>query len=246
MERLQKFLANGGVASRRKAEQMIQEGRVKVNGKIVTELGVKVDGERDVVEVDGKAIHCQKSFVYYLLNKPSGYVTTVADQFSRPTVTQLLTGVKERVYPVGRLDYETEGLIILTNDGDLAFKLTHPKHKVDKVYQVLIEGEVNQEALDKLAKGVLLEDGITAPAKGKFLKKWPHQTLIELRIHEGRNRQVRRMVAALGLKVKYLRRIKVGSLELGSLPLGKYRSLTETEIEELKKIEGIESSKSEK
>lgn len=234
MERLQKYIAHCGVASRRKAEQLITNGKVKVNNITVTQLGTKIDSNRDIVHVNGEIIKAKEKLVYYVLNKPSGYVTTVKDQFNRPVVNQLLQEVEERVYPVGRLDYETEGLLLLTNDGELAYKLTHPKYKINKVYQVLVEGKILVETLVKLETGVMLEDGLTAPANTRILKRWDHQTLIELTIREGRNRQVRRMIAAVGHKVKHLKRVRIGFLQLADLPIGHYRKLTAAEVDKLK------------
>jgi pseudouridine synthase len=229
-------MANAGVASRRKAEELILAGKVKVNGVTVRELGTKVNPGADLVEVEGKKIPAMVKPVYYMLNKPRGYVTTARDQFNRLTVLDLLDDVKSRVYPVGRLDYETEGLLLLTNDGELAYKLTHPKNQVDKVYEVLVDGSVSNHTLQQLAKGVMLDDGKTLPAKVKVLKHWPHQTLVELTIREGRNRQVRRMMAAVGHKVKELKRTKIAFLKLRDLKQGQYRPLTPTEIAGLKSL----------
>jgi pseudouridine synthase len=236
LERLQKVIAYGGIVSRRKAEELIMAGKVKVNGITVKELGTKINPGTDLVEVEGKKIETMVKPVYYMLNKPRGYVTTVRDQFNRLTVLDLLKDIKCRVYPVGRLDYETEGLLLLTNDGELAFKLTHPKNKVDKVYEVLVEGSVSKTTLQQLAKGVMLDAGKTLPAKVKVLKSRPYQTLVELTIREGRNRQVRRMMAAVGHKVKQLKRTKIAFLELKDLKQGQYRSLTLAEIERLKSL----------
>ncbi|MDW7674523.1 MAG: pseudouridine synthase [Bacillota bacterium] len=227
---MQKFLANAGIASRRKAEQLILEGKVIVNGVITTELGTKINPAKDVVKVKGQPVKAAEQKVYYMLNKPSGYITTVKDQFNRPSVMTILADIHERIYPIGRLDYETEGLLLLTNDGDLAYKLTHPSKKVDKTYQVLIDGEITDLSLDKLRKGVALDDGVTAPAQASVLKKWPHQTLLELIIHEGKNRQVRRMLDAVGHKVKYLKRVKIGPIALKNLAVGQYRALSQREI----------------
>ncbi|MBS4025274.1 MAG: rRNA pseudouridine synthase [Clostridia bacterium] len=236
MERLQKVIAHGGIASRRKAEELILAGKVKVNGITVKELGIKINPRTDLVEIEGTKIQAMVKPVYYMLNKPRGYVTTARDQFNRLTVLDLLKDVKCRVYPVGRLDYETEGLLLLTNDGELAFKLTHPKNKVDKVYEVLVDGNVSKATLQLLANGVMLDDGKTLPAKAKTLKSWPHQTLVELTIREGRNRQVRKMMAAAGHRVKQLKRTKIDFLELNDLKQGQYRSLTLAEIERLKSL----------
>lgn len=236
MERLQKYLANAGVASRRACEKYIEEGRVKVNGEVVKELGTKVDSLKDKVEFDNKLVKIKTSSVYIMLNKPEGYVTTVKDDRNRPTVIDLLKGVKERVFPIGRLDFETEGLLLLTNDGNVAYRLTHPKYKVYKTYEALVGGKPNEEKLEKLKKGIMLEDGMTAPAILKVVKKFSDKTLIEIKIREGRNRQVRRMFKAINHPVLKLKRTEQGILSLNSLEKGKYRYLTREEINYLKKI----------
>lgn len=244
MERLQKILAQAGVASRRKAEGLILGGRVKVNGQVVTLLGTKVDPSKDKVAVDGKPVTGPEKKAYILLNKPAGYVTTVKDPQGRPTVVKLLKGIKERVFPVGRLDYETEGLLLLTNDGDLAYALTHPKYGVEKVYLAQVVGVPGPDKLGKLRRGVSLEDGITAPAKVRRLAIIEGNAVLELKIHEGRNRQVRRMCESIGHPVMKLQRITLGSLTLESLPLGAYRHLKHQEVEELKRAaRGVERPK---
>ncbi|NLT96234.1 MAG: rRNA pseudouridine synthase [Clostridia bacterium] len=239
MERLQKFLAHAGVASRRSCEELILQGRVKVNGKVITALGTKIDPQKDIVEIDGKRVKKEEKKVYVLLNKPAGYVTTSKDPQGRPTVLDLIKDINERIYPVGRLDYETEGLLLLTNDGELSFRLTHPKYKVEKVYQALVKGIPDESDLEKLRKGIRLEDGITHPAKVKILQKGSNSTLLELIIHEGRNRQVRRMCEAINHPVLSLKRIKIGFLSLGSLPKGKFRPLTPEEVKLLKMRVGL-------
>ncbi len=234
MERLQKYMAAAGVASRRKCEELILEGKVKVNGQTVKELGVKIDPKQDVVTVNGKVLREEKH-ITILMNKPKEYITTVKDQFDRPTVMDLLKeDVKVRVYPVGRLDYNTEGLLLLTNDGELANKLTHPSFEIEKVYDVLVKGIVKEEHILALRKGVLLEDGMTYPAKVKVIDNEKGNTKIEITIHEGRNRQVRRMFAALGYQVIKLKRIRYGFLTLKGVSKGSYRYLTDREVKELK------------
>ncbi len=228
-----------GVASRRKCEEMILEGRVKVNGVVVKELGFKVS-DSDTVEVGGKIIRKENEYVYYILNKPIGYVTTVKDQKGRKTVIELIPNDK-RVFPVGRLDIMTDGLLLLTNDGDLAYQLTHPKHLVEKEYYVTVNGKVTQEQLSKLENGILLDDGLTAPAKAYIVIETKDRTTISLTIHEGRNRQVRRMIEAIGKKVLKLTRVRLCNLTLSDLPVGKYRSLSKKEVEELKKYLSISS-----
>lgn len=236
MERLQKFLAHAGIGSRRSCEELILQGKVKVNGFIVTALGTKIDPDNDKVEIDNNIIKSKEDMVYVLLNKPDGYVTTSKDPQGRPTVIDLIKRVNKRIYPVGRLDYQTEGLLLLTNDGELAYRLTHPKYKVKKVYQALVKGNPDEKTLQKLRKGIILEDGITQPAQVKILNKIKENTLLELAIHEGRNRQVRRMCKAINHPVLNLKRTQIGFLTLGSLPKGQFRFLTSKEIEQLKSM----------
>lgn len=239
--RLQKFLARAGVASRRRAEELIRTGRVKVNGQTVTAMGVQVEPERDVVEVDGRAVSWSEEKVYYLLYKPPGYVTTVEDPRGRPKVTDLLKGVKERVYPVGRLDYATEGLLLLTNDGDLTLRLTHPRYGVTKTYRALVKGVPDGRALQKLATGVRLEDGVTSPAKVKLLRTGKDTALLELTLREGRKREVRRMCAAVGHPVLWLQRTRMAFLTLKGLRPGEYRRLTPEEVDRLYSLTGLKT-----
>lgn len=227
--RLQKYLARCGIASRRHAEELIRQGRVKVNGVTVTEMGVTVS-PGDLVEFDGKPVVPEEKPVYILLNKPAGYVTTVSDPQGRKTVMDLLKGVKERVYPVGRLDYDTEGLLILTNDGDFAYKSTHPRHQVNKTYIAEVEGIPSNEALRKLRDGVMLDGRLTSPADVKILKQKKRSAVLKITIHEGRNRQVRRMCEAVGHPVLFLKRISIGGLRLGNLKPGEWRYLTASEL----------------
>lgn len=229
-ERLQKILSQAGVASRREAERMITDGRVAVNGKAVTELGAKADPSRDTVTLDGKAVSVAAKRVYVVLNKPVGYVTTMKDPEGRPIVTDLLKGLGVRVYPVGRLDYNTEGLLLLTNDGAWANRLAHPRHEVDKEYLVRVKGTVSREQITRLEQGVGLEDGKTAPARVAVTKQSDNNTWISITIHEGRYRQVRRMCEAVSLSVVRLRRVRYGALTLGELKIGDYRHLTQGEV----------------
>ena len=231
--RLQKYLAEAGVASRRKSEELITQGRVEVNGAKVTEMGTRVDAG-DTVKVDGKEVRREEKQVYIMLNKPAGFVTTSKDQFSRKTVLDLIQGVEERIYPVGRLDYETSGLLLLTNDGELAFKLTHPGHHIEKVYHARISGFLDEKEIKSLEKGIKIEDYVTAPAKLKLVEKLIDSSVIEVTIHEGRNRQVRKMFEAIGHTVLKLRRVATGSLKLEGLEEGKWRFLTDKEIKALK------------
>jgi len=236
LERLQKILSTAGVASRREAEGMITAGRIAVNGKVVTELGSRADPSRDRITLDGKAVRPEGVRIYILLNKPVGYVTTLKDPQGRPVVTDLLKGVKERVYPVGRLDYNTEGLILLTNDGELANKLAHPRHEVEKEYLVRVRGSVAAEQMRGLAAGVDLEDGRSAPAVVKLMRESPNNSWLSITIHEGRYRQVRRMCEAVGLAVVRLKRTGYGILQTGELKTGEYRMLTTAEVEGLRSL----------
>lgn len=236
--RLQKALAMAGVASRRHGEELIINGRVKVNGKVVKELGTKVDLSRDKIMVDGQPLPPVESKVYYLLNKPRGYVTTLRDERGRKTVMDLLEGVEQRVYPVGRLDYDSEGLLLLTNDGELTQALTHPKHKVKKTYRVRVAGIPRPDELEKMARGIELSDGLTAPADVKLVDILEGRALLEISIHEGRNRQVRRMCEHIGQSVVRLRRIRFGPLELGDLKPGEFRPLNVHELKALMALVG--------
>ncbi|HHX02296.1 MAG TPA: rRNA pseudouridine synthase [Firmicutes bacterium] len=233
-ERLQKVMARAGVASRRACEQLILAGRVTVNGKVVRELGTKVDLSHDSVAVDGKLVGVPERYVYYILHKPRGFLTTVSDDRGRKTVMQLLKSVPERIFPVGRLDYDSEGLLILTNDGQLANRLMHPRYQVRKFYLVKVANEVTASDVEKLRTGVELEDGITSPAYVQLLAAGPKESLLKIGIREGRNRQIRRMCQALDFKVKRLIRTQIGPVKLGNLAAGAYRRLTEQEIGKLK------------
>lgn len=237
-ERLQKILAARGVASRRKCEELIAAGRVKVNGALVKELGYKADPKIDRIEVDGKPIRDEPSrYRYYLFHKPTGVITSVRDPQGRKTVLDFVD-VSERIYPVGRLDYDTSGLLLLTNDGKLTNRLTHPRFEVKKTYVATVRGVPNQRALRALMSGVMLEDGKTAPAFARLTRvdDRAREADIELTIHEGRNRQVRRMCAAVGHPVLKLRRVQFGFLTLGSLKPGQYRPLTREEVTKLKNL----------
>jgi|GEM_PF-34538 len=230
LERIQKIIAAAGVTSRRAAEELIAEGRVRVNGQVVTELGTKADADKDHIKVDGKLINPQQPKVYVMLNKPAGFVTTMSDPEGRPTVQDLLKGIKVRVYPVGRLDYNTEGMLILTNDGDFAHLITHPKHEFPKTYLAKVKGFLEDSQIDNLEQGIYLDDGKTAPAKLKKVRKEEANSWLEITIHEGRKRQVRRMFDRVGHSVIKLKRIRTGSLTLGSLPEGTFRYLTPAEV----------------
>lgn len=230
--RLQKYLAESGVASRRKAEQLILQGRVCIDGQVVREMGRKVTGG-EVIEVDGKPVALEEKKVYVLLNKPVGYITTASDQFGRKTVLDLVAGIPERVYPVGRLDYDTSGLLLLTNDGDFTYRLTHPRHEVEKTYVAEVTGIPALEDLRRFEKGLAIDDYVTAPAKIRIIKKNAGKAELEIRIHEGKNRQVRRMCEAIGHPVLKLKRVAIGSMELGGLAEGQWRYLDKMEMESL-------------
>jgi 23S rRNA pseudouridine2605 synthase len=245
-ERLQKVLSQAGVASRRLAEELIVQGRVQVNGRTVTELGTKADPDVDEIKVDGRRIKTQTRQRYILLYKPRGYITSRSDPQGRPTVMDLLRGVKEYVYPVGRLDYDSEGLLLLTNDGDLAARLTHPRHEVDKVYHARVRGVPDDHVLERLEKGVTIDGRRTAPAKARVLdppsrsgKGSADQTTIELAIHEGRQRQVRNMFDAVGHPVIRLKRVRIGPIEDRDIPPGHWRELTPQELGRLRRTAGI-------
>ena len=235
-ERLQKYLAECGVASRRKCEELILQGKVKVNNQIVTELGVKVNPEKDIIKFEDKEIKPTSKMVYILLNKPIGYVTTADDQFGRDTVLDLVK-VKERIVPVGRLDMYTSGALILTNDGDFVYKVTHPKHEIEKTYTVTVKGIIKNEEVEQLRKGVKIDDYITKPAKVKILKTDIEKNIsrLEIVIHEGKNRQIRKMCESVGRKVLALHRSKIGKIGVKDIELGKWRYLKDREIQELLK-----------
>lgn len=234
-ERLQKFLAQAGISSRRAAETMIETGRVSVNGEIVTRLGTRVDPENDAVRVDGKRVRQHPGErIYLLLNKPRGYVTTLRDPEGRPTVVDLIRDVHRRVYPIGRLDFHSEGLLLLTDDGDLAHELMHPRHGVEKAYWAKVRGEPSADAFRRLERGILLEGRKTLPARLRLVRKGEN-AWVEVVIREGRKHQVRKMLEAIGHPVSRLRRVRYAGLELGSLPIGAYRPLLPREIAGLRR-----------
>ncbi len=232
--RLNKYLADCGVGSRRACDKLIEEGKVKVNDKVAT-LGTTVE-ETDKVSVNGKRVGIQKKLTYIMLHKPKGCVTTSSDELGRKTVMDYIKDIHNRVYPVGRLDYDTEGLLLLTNDGNLANKLTHPSHEVPKTYVVRLSGSLADTEAKQLENGVLVEGKITAPATVKILQRDAHHTRVEITIHEGRNHQVKKMFEAVGKEVEFLKRTAVGNLRLGGLERGKYRFLTDKEVEYLKNL----------
>lgn len=243
MIRLNRFIALAGVASRRQADLLIQQGKVNVNGRIVSELGFQVNPETDSVTVNGRRLTAVTRVEHWILHKPPGYLTTVRDPLGRPTVMDLLPQLNLRVYPVGRLDYDTSGLLFFTNDGDLAFALTHPRHLVEKVYLATVKGIPTIDKLRKLAAGIILEDGLTAPAKIGIASVKSGNAIVKLTIHEGRKRQVKRMMAAVGHPVLQLQRIALGPLELGDLPVGAWRQPTQAELLELEKLKQYSEKK---
>ncbi|HEX9874903.1 MAG TPA: pseudouridine synthase, partial [Deferrimonas sp.] len=234
-ERLQKLIAAAGLASRREAEGWIEAGRVRVNGTVAV-LGERADPAEDRVEVDGRPLGGQEEKFYILLNKPTGYVTTLRDPKGRPVVADLVKGIPARLFPVGRLDLNTEGVLILTNDGDLAQHLAHPRHQIDKTYLVRVRGALSAASQQKLARGILLDDGPTAPARVEDVRVVGSHTWFKITIHEGRNRQVRRMCETLGHSVSRLKRIRLAFLDLGDLASGHFRHLTPQEVAQLKKM----------
>ena len=235
MMRLNKYIASAGICSRRKADELIANGNVKVNGAVVKEMGYIVY-EEDSVVVNGKPIEAVGRKVYVAVNKPLGYITSMDDDKDRLTVADLVSDIPERVFPVGRLDYNTTGLLIMTNDGDLTYTLTHPKHEVWKTYVATVAGVISNQRLAKLRKGVDIGGFVTSPAQVKVLKQNPRSAVVEISIHEGKNRQIRKMFAAVGNRVQSLERVAIGEIKLGRLMTGHYRKLTQQEIEYLKSL----------
>jgi 23S rRNA pseudouridine2605 synthase len=232
--RLNKYIAQAGIASRRKADELTANGNVKVNGKVMKEQGYKVQ-EGDRVEVNGTLIEPTGKKVYIALNKPLGYVTTMNDEHGRFTVADLVADINERVFPVGRLDYNTTGLLLMTNDGNMAYKLMHPKHEVTKTYRARVAGYLSDTKISKLRRGVDIGGFVTSRARVQVIKQLERSTIVEIEIHEGKNRQVRKMFNAVGCPVQELERIAIGNLKLGHLRPGHYRKLTKEEVEYLTK-----------
>ncbi|MDD3168977.1 MAG: pseudouridine synthase [Eubacteriales bacterium] len=231
--RLNKYIAQAGIASRRKADELTLQGRVRINGAAMKEPGYDV-AEKDVVEVNGQTVKQDAKKVYIMLNKPKGYITSAEDEKDRPTVMELVTDIEERLFTIGRLDYNTSGMLLMTNDGDLAYKLSHPKHHIYKTYRARISGQISGERLSKLRNGVDIGGFVTSKAIVNVVKQAERSAIVEIQIFEGRNRQVRKMFAAVGNKVMDLERIAIGDLYLGHLKQGHYRKLTQKEIEYLK------------
>lgn len=234
--RLQKYLADCGIASRRKSEQLIIDGKIKVNGIIIQELGKKIDDKKDIIYYNDKKVIKDNKFIYIMLNKPRGCVTTVNDQFGRTTVMDYIKDIDERLYPIGRLDYDTSGLLLLTNDGDLAYKLTHPKHNIKKVYIAQICGTPTTEEIKKFESGLYIDNYKTSPAKIEIVKQDVKYTSVKIEIWEGRNRQVKKMCQAINHPVINLKRIAIANLSLKDLKKGDYRHLTKEEVYYIKNI----------
>ena len=240
--RLQKYLSQCAVASRRKSEELIASGKVKVNGKVAG-LGDKINPKRDTVTVSGKKIVSSKKHYYIMLHKPRGFITTMDDELGRKCVAELVKDVGARVYPVGRLDRDSEGLLIMTNDGEFANYLTHPSKHVPKTYRVTVRPDVTEEQLIAFNEGIEIDGRKTAPADAHIIEKSENRVVLEVILHEGRNRQIRRMCETLGLEVARLKRTHIGSLKLGMLPQGKWRNLTEDEVHRLKVSSGMRVNK---
>lgn len=239
--RLQKFMAESGIASRRKSEELIAAGKVKVNG-VTAQIGDKVNPKHDKVTVSGKRVQAAKKNVYIMLNKPRGFITTMSDEMDRKCVAELVKDVNTRIYPVGRLDRESEGLLIMTNDGEFANALSHPSTHVPKTYRVTIRPEITKEQAGKFRNGIEIDGKMTAPADLKTIEKQENRTVVEVTIYEGRNRQIRKMFEALGIEVARLKRTKIGSVKLGMLKQGSYRDLTEQELQSLCESAGIKNT----
>ncbi|MBI5206075.1 MAG: rRNA pseudouridine synthase [Nitrospirae bacterium] len=233
-ERLQKILAKMGIASRRGAEEIILEGRVTVNGQVAV-LGTKADMSRDHIKLDGKLLTRPEPKVYLMINKPRGVITTLSEAEERPAIRDYLRKIKYRVFPVGRLDYDSEGLLLLTNDGDFTHAILHPSKKIPKTYHVKIKGLIEDDKIEKLKRGVKLEDGMTSPARLKKLRKTEENSWLEITIYEGKKRQVRRMFEKVGHSVLKLKRVRINGIELGNLPPGEIRYLTPEEVSKIKK-----------
>ena len=240
--RLQKFMSECGVASRRKSEELIESGKVRVNGAVAL-LGDKINPKKDTVTVSGKKIVKQKEHKYIMLHKPRGFITTMSDEMERKCVAQLISDVPQRVYPVGRLDRDSEGLLLFTNDGEFANALTHPKKHVSKTYRVTVRPGITDEQLSAITEGIIIDDRKTAPAEVRVVTKEENRVVLEIILYEGRNRQIRKMCEQLGLEVARLKRTAIGSVKLGMLKQGDWRELTEDEVRKLMLAAGLERKK---
>ncbi len=234
--RLNRFLSLAGVTSRRKADLLIKSGRVEVNGRKVRSVGTSVNENKDKVKVDGLRVKWGKDSVYLLLNKPKGFLTTIRDDFKRPTVLDLIPEIKERIFPVGRLDYDTEGVLLLTNDGDLAYELTHPSFQIPRIYRVRVKGEVPEKEIKGLKKGVKVDDGSLAKGEATLLKKENEKTTLKLKLTEGKKREVKRIFKALGYKVEQLERLSFAGITTKGLKKGEWRHLLPEEVSNLRKM----------
>jgi pseudouridine synthase len=237
--RLNKYLAQAGIASRRESDRLISQGRVKVNGRVVSELGTRVDDDRDRVEVAGRSVPPRRHNVYILLNKPAGYLVTMKDPLGRPTIRKLLPGLLPGVVPVGRLDFSSEGLLLLTNDGELAFRLSHPRYEIPKTYIARLDRALESDALTRLAGGVVLDGVRAVPDKVVPIESGKGQPQLRIELHEGRKREVRRMIEAVGRHVTKLKRLSLAGLTLKGVPLGGWRMLTGREVASLQKLVGL-------
>ncbi|OPX38280.1 MAG: pseudouridine synthase [Deltaproteobacteria bacterium] len=238
-QRINQILSSAGLTSRRKADTWIVQGRVSVNGRVVRQLGTRAVWGLDRIQVDGKDVPSPPEKIYLMLNKPFGYIASMDDPEGRPVVIDLVTDIKARVYPVGRLDFDSLGLLLMTNDGEWAYRLTHPRYQVPRTYKVTVRGTVSPEAVKALTKGVMLEDGPSGPARVSVITRQPQKSLLRMTITQGRSRQVRRMLEAVGNEVIHLIRIGYGSLELGNLKVGQYRYLETDEVDALKRMVGL-------
>jgi 23S rRNA pseudouridine2605 synthase len=237
--RINKYLARSGVASRRHADTLIRQGRVKINGVPIRQLGIQVQDSKDVVEVDGQVVSPERGSYYLMMNKPSGYLVSARDPHHKRLVTSLLKSYKGKVFPVGRLDFDSSGLLLFTNDGNLAFRLSHPRFKVNKTYEVVCQGPIDDVSLHQLEAGIELNDGMTAPAGVRLIQKDENSSQVQVTIHEGRKRQVRRMFDRIGYPVKSLRRISFGNLRLSNLPEGSFVHLKKGQLQKLKALVGL-------
>lgn len=244
MVRLNRFLSLAGVTSRRKADLFIKSGRVELNGKTVQKLGTLVDEKKDEVRIDGVRVKLKEDFVYLLLNKPAGFLTTTGDDFGRPVVFDLIRRIKKRIFPVGRLDYDTAGVLLLTNDGDLAYRLTHPRFQITRVYKVKLKGEASEKKIKALTKGIKLQDGTLARGEAAILKKGNDTTNVKLKLKEGKKREVKRIFMALGYRVTQLERVSFAGITAKGLKKGEWRYLMPVEVLNLRKIAGLEGSRS--
>lgn len=238
-QRINRILSQAGVTSRRKADELIKMGRILLNGQKVVEMGVKAEWGKDSIRLDGKEIPGPRDRIYLMLNKPFGYISSLTDPEGRPVITDLVKDIPRRLYPVGRLDFDSIGLLLMTDDGDFSYRLTHPKYHVPKTYKVTVSGDVTPEVLENLRQGVKLDDGFSGKAKATLVKKAGNRSVIRVTVYQGRNRMVRRMMEGVGCSVIHLMRTGFGSVEIGNLKVGKYRYLTDDELEQLKKTVGL-------